>query len=257
MDGSPGPAPAFVARFTEAGSLRQKIGARGRVHIDRPMHFLVLHRSSDPDDSAARRVAVNSPAYLVWHPDDDDTAIAALKAVIAAMQARFRALLIISLFDDETAPLPDDAPFLPRFRARIGPGDDERARCAGDALAKAMAKVEIDLRSCEVERFDTPYYEPGVEAVIDADPDLSHLSFALPAIHHAPGGKLYPQIFRELANACGDALLRAACAFIDDGKSAAPAHYRALGRSALLAAALSADRKLDRVAQTFDFLMSV
>ena len=48
-----------------------------------------------------------------------------------------------------------------------------------------------------------------------------------------------------------------ACAFLDDGKAKAPAHYRALGRSAYLAAALKADRKLDRIARSFDFLLSV
>ena len=36
-----------------------------------------------------------------------------------------------------------------------------------------------------------------------------------------------------------------------------PDHYRALGRSAFLAAALKADRKLDRVARSFDFLLSI
>ncbi|HEY0164957.1 MAG TPA: tyrosine/phenylalanine carboxypeptidase domain-containing protein, partial [Sphingomicrobium sp.] len=87
--------------------------------------------------------------------------------------------------------------------------------------------------------------------------DLSHLSFGLPPIHRAPNGAVYPQLFRDLANAGGDAVLRAACAFIADGTGTAPRHYRALGRSALLAAALSADRKLDRIARSFDFLLSV
>ena len=61
----------FEAEFTPAGGLRQKVGASGRVHIDRPLHFLVLHRSDDPEHSVARRVASNSPAYLVWSPEDD------------------------------------------------------------------------------------------------------------------------------------------------------------------------------------------
>jgi uncharacterized protein (TIGR02421 family) len=60
-----------------------------------------------------------------------------------------------------------------------------------------------------------------------------------------------------LSLAAGDALLRSACAFMSDGKEGAPVHYRALGRSAFLAAALSADRKLDRISRSFDFLLSV
>lgn len=248
----------FVAEFTPAGALRQKVGESGRVHIDRPLHFLVLHRSDDPEHSVARRVASNSPAYLVWSPEDDLAAASALRVVVARMRKHFGHVLIVSLFDQElVSEAADDAPFLPRFRAIIGPGDDDRATCAGEALAKAMAKVEIDLRRCEVERRTRPYFEPSVADLIDSDPDLSHLSFGLPPIHRAPGGAIYPQLFRDLANASGDAVLRAACAFIADGRQGAPNHYRALGRSALLAAALSADRKLDRISRSFDFLLSV
>lgn len=248
----------FVAEFTPGGALRQKVGTSGRVHIDRPLHFLVLHRSADPSSSVARRVATNSPAYLVWAPDDDLAAASALRVVVASMREHFGHVLIVSLFDQElVSQAPDDAPFLPRFSAIVGPGDDELANCAGDALANAMAAVEIDLRRCEVERRTRPYFEPSVAELIDSDPNLSHLSFGLPQIHRAPGGAVYPQLFRDLANAGGDAVLRAACAFIADGKGTAPRHYRALGRSALLAAALSADRKLDRIARSFDFLLSV
>ncbi|MEO5611286.1 MAG: flavohemoglobin expression-modulating QEGLA motif protein [Sphingomicrobium sp.] len=248
----------FVAEFTPAGALRQKVGASGRVHIDRPLHFLVLHRSDDPEHSVARRVASNSPAYLVWSPEDDLAAASALRVVVAWMRKHFGHILIVSLFDQEPlSDAADDAPFLPRFRAIIGPGDGDRATCAGNALAKAMAKVEIDLRRCEVEHRTRPYFEPSVSDLIDGDPDLSHLSFGLPPIHRAPGGAIYPQLFRDLANASGDAVLRAACAFIADGQHGAPHHYRALGRSALLAAALSADRKLDKVSRSFDFLLSV
>ena len=247
----------FVPEFTPAGSLRQKVGQRGRVHIDRPLHFLVLHRSDDPRHSVARRVATNSPAYLIWGPEDDLAAASALRAVIAAMREHFGHVLIISLFDAAGPEVAEDAPFLPQFRAIVGPGDDARAACTADALASAMGDIVIDLRRCEVERRKRPYFEPSVEEVIDSDPQLSHLSLGLPPLHRAPGGGIYPQLFHELANASGDALLRAGCAFIADDKDAAPAHYRSLGRSALLAAALSADRKLDAITRSFDFLLSI
>ncbi|MEO6224643.1 MAG: tyrosine/phenylalanine carboxypeptidase domain-containing protein [Sphingomicrobium sp.] len=247
----------FVAEYTSTGSLRQKVGATGRVHIDRPLHFLVLHRSADPANSVARRTATNSPVYVVWEPEDDLVAASAVQAVVAEMRSHFRHVLIVSLFDEQASQAPDDAPFLPPFRAIVGPGDDARAKCAANALADAMGQVEVDLRRCEVERRERPYFEPGVAAMTDDDPDVSHVSFGLPPLHRAPGGAIYPQLFRDLANASGDALLRSACAFAAEDGQAAAAHYRSLGRSALVAAALSADRKLDKVARSFDFLLSV
>ena len=42
-----------------------------------------------------------------------------------------------------------------------------------------------------------------------------------------------------------------------EGQKGAPLHYRALGRSAFLAAALHADKKLDAIARSYDFLLSL
>lgn len=251
------PAP-FVPEFSETGALRQPVGETGRAHIDRPLFFLVLHRSADPETSIARHVAITSPAYLVWGPDDDHAAASALHAIVAAMRERFGRILLVSLYDqDPPPPAAEDTPHLPPFTALIGPGDDPAAAKAAHALGTAMAKVEIDLRRCRVEHRSRPYFEPSVEALVDGDRAISHFSFGLPQIHRSPAGTIYPQLFRELSLVAGDALLRSACTFMSDGKQDAPVHYRALGRSAFLAAALSADRKLDQISRSFDFILSV
>lgn len=248
----------FVPEFSETGALRQPVGERGRAHIDRPLFFLVLHRSADPENSIARHIAITSPAYVVWGPEDDHAAASALQAIVAAMRERFGRILLVSLYDQEPAPpAAEDTPHLPPFTALIGPGDDAAAAKAANALGTAMAKVEIDLRRCHVEHRSRPYFEPTVEALVDGDRAISHFSFGLPQIHRSPAGTVYPQLFRELSLAAGDALLRSACTFIADGNQGAPAHHRALGRSAFLAAALSADRKLDGIARSFDFLLSI
>ena len=248
----------FVPTFADNGALRQPVGASGRVHIDRSLYFLVLHRSPDPETSIARHVAISSPAYLVWGPDDDLAAAAALSAIVAEMRGRFAQVLLVSLYDQQPPPpAADDDPHLPPFTALVGPGDDQAARAAADALGAAMAKIEIDLRRCHVEHRSRPYFEPSVEALVDADPAISHYSVGLPQVHLSPSGTIYPQLFRELSLAAGDALLRSACAFAAHSGEGAPAHYRALGRSAFLSAALKADRKLDEISRSFDFLLSV
>ena len=54
-----------------------------------------------------------------------------------------------------------------------------------------------------------------------------------------------------------DALLQAFCAFIDETSARAPSSHRALGRSSFIAAARTVDRKLFKIATSFDFLLSV
>ena len=83
------------------------------------------------------------------------------------------------------------------------------------------------------------------------------LSLTIPQVHLRPDGGLFPAVTHDLAASVGDSLLRAAHAYVADGKTRAPRHYRSLGRSAYLVAALKADRKLDRVARSFDFLLSI
>ena len=248
----------FVADYSATGALRQAVGNHGRAHIDRPSFFLMLHRSGDPATSLARHVAITSPCYLIWDPKDDDLAASALRAIVATMRERYDQILLISLYDQERPPIgPEDAPRLPPFTALIGPGDGAGAIRAADALGAAMANVEIDLRRCHVEHRSRPYFEPTVETLVDGDPAISHVSFGLPPIYVSPTGTIYPQLFRDLSLAAGDSLLRAACEFIADGNEGAPLHYRALGRSAFLSAALKTDRQLDEIARSFDFLLSI
>ena len=63
--------PPFAPDFGKRGELRQPVGKSGRIHLDRWLPFIVLHRSLGSGASIARRVAVNSPAYLIWSPEDD------------------------------------------------------------------------------------------------------------------------------------------------------------------------------------------
>ena len=250
-------APAQIVRepyepeFGKRGELRQSVGTSGRAHLDRWLPFIILHRSADPRHSIARRIAVNSPAYLIWSPEDERVAEQALAAIVDAVEERLGNILVISLEDAAWEPPEEGSQKLPPFEIRIAASAGAGARTALDCLAEALRKVEIDLRRPQIEFGDL--VEPP-----NADrPAAECLSMIVPQIHRADADTFYPQMTHDLAAACGDALLQAACAFMAQSAAGAPAHYRSLGRSAFLAAALDADRKLDRVARSFDFLLSV
>ena len=253
----PAPGP-FEPRFSDLGALRQPVGEQGRIHIDRWLPFLILHRGPMDGDSLARRVAIDSPSYCVWPEGDDHAALGALEEVIAAMADHVGRILIVTLEDQPAEPRTGHSPKLPPFVAGIGSSPGDHARRAADKLEQAFHGIEIDLRRCKVDRetLGQPL-PPAIEALLDRAECVERLSLTLPQIHRRADGGTFPGLTHELATASGDALLRAACAFLDDGKRKAPKHYRALGRSAYLAAALKADRKLDSVARSFDFLLAI
>jgi uncharacterized protein (TIGR02421 family) len=249
---------SFAPEFGPNGSLRQPVGDRGRVHVDRWLPFIILHRGEEERTSLARRIAIESPSYFVWAPDEDTAALDAIEAVIPAMAEKAGRLLVISVDDRLVEHEKEGSQALPEFAAQLGAGDKGDIGRAASALDKAMRAIAIDLRHCKVERVPfAPLLPKPFDGVLNRIEGVERLTLRVPQIHRRPDGGEYPAIAHDLSTGFGDAILRAACAFLDDGKAKAPSHYRALGRSAYLAAALKADRKLDRVARSFDFLLSV
>ena len=243
----------FEPEFGKRGELRQSVGETGRVHLDRWLPFIVLNRSSDPSRSIARRVAVNTPAYLVWSPDDDVAAGLAFTAIADVIQKQFGCLLVATVDDAPWKATPEGSQKLPPFDFKISAAGGPNSRQALECLEDALGEIRIDLREPKVSLGD-----PGPQTLgLGGRSGIDRLLIVIPQIHRGGEDTFYPQLTHELAVAVGDALLKAACEFISASQAGPPAHYRSLGRSAFLAAALDADKRLDRVAQSFDFLLSV
>ena len=250
--------PPFEPKFGKGGALRQPVGKSGRVHVDRLLPFLILQRSDDPSQSLARRIGVDSPSYLIWSGEDDLVALSAIEEVTRHLVKQGGRLLLVSLDDQPLQARDEHSQELAPFVAQIGAGDGGNVGRAAAILDKALHAIEIDLRHCKVERVPfAPILPAAFDRLLNGIDGVERLSLRVPQIHRRGDGVEYPGIRHDLSAAIGDALLRAACAFLDDGKTQVPAHYRALGRSAYLAAALKADRKLDRVSRSFDFLLSI
>lgn len=245
---------SFQPEFGKRGELRLPFGRSGRVHLDRWLPFIVLHRSAEPSQSIARRVAVNSPSYLIWSPEDDPIARQALEAVAEATVVHLGRLLIMSVEDSEWEPAAQGSQQLPKFEFRIGASEASNAGLVLDCLGEALGKVRVDLRAPEVRKVDVDPFAPCLDS---AGAETTRISLSIPQIHRVDRNHFYPQLTHDLAVAVGDSLLRAACEYIVHSGFERPAHYRALGRSAFLAAALDADKRLDRVARSFDFLLSI
>jgi len=236
--------------FGPHGELRETFATSGRIHMDRWQPFLVLHRSEMPDETIGRRVAVNSPSYVVWAPEDDSEAQSALELVIERLRERFGYVLLIELSDSPPEHRREDSPELPPLDVGIASSEDLAARAAAVAMAASAAAMKIDSHCGEAV---TVPLQPSPVPVDGAQ----RLAIAVPQIHRAPDGKPYPQLTHELVAQLIDCILCAAAAFMGEASTARPPHFRSLGRSAFISAALNADKKLDALARSYDFLLSI
>jgi uncharacterized protein (TIGR02421 family) len=232
------------------GELRETFATSGRIHVDRWLPFLVLHRSDAPEESISRRVALNSPAYLIWSPADDAEAEGALELILGRLHEELGPVLLIELVDLPAEERRKDSPHLPPLEVGIAASRDVTARAAAEALANSVAKVKIGSHSAEP---TTTVLQPPPIAADGAD----RLMVTIPQIHRAPDGRVYPQLTHQLAAQLIDCILCAAAAFIGEASKTPSPHPRSLGRSAFIAAALNADKKLDELAGSFDFLLSI
>ncbi|HSM10696.1 MAG TPA: flavohemoglobin expression-modulating QEGLA motif protein [Lysobacter sp.] len=251
------PAPDFGG----TGAYRRVLDAGGRVHIDRPLPFLVLNRHPDVSFSLAQRVAMISTANVVWpeSADADAEAMASIAAVLEHQRRDFPRFLLVSLYDlPRDCSLDEDSPRLEPFRFVISATADDAAQAAAKALEAALQDTCIDLREPVIEHIDHAYAEPGLEPLVEGVEGISRLSLGLPQIYGIPGEEsIYPQIFHELESAAFDALLRCVAAFVARTTPGDERHYRSLGRSAFIDAALNVDKELGRISRSFDFLLSV
>ena len=243
------------------GAVRRKVGEAGRLHLDRRLPFLIVHRlagGASPSGSLARRVALNSPAYLIWEEGPDDGPALALLDRLAEDLGEPGMPLLVMLLDDLDPFLEsEDSPTLTPFVAAVAGGRSAREHRARETLIRSLKAIKIDLRHPKVIERPMPRGHWLVSALSEEASRTDPMLISLPQIHRREDGGVYPQLAHELAVACGDVLLRTACAYLDDGSERAPAHYRSLGRSAFLKAALKVDEKLDRIAASYDFLLSV
>ena len=251
------PAPDFGG----TGAYRRVLEAGGRVHIDRPLPFLVLNRHPDVSFSLAQRVAKISAANVVWpeSADADAEAMASVAAVLEHQRRDFPQFLLVSLYDlPRDCSLDEDSPRLEPFRFVISATADDAAQAAAKALEAALQDTCIDLRDPVIEHIDHAYAEPGLEPLVDGVKGISQLSLGLPQIYGIPGEEsIYPQIFHELESTVFDALLRCVAAFVAHTTPGDDRHYRSLGRSCFIDAALNVDKELGRISRSFDFLLSV
>ncbi|CAN7635969.1 flavohemoglobin expression-modulating QEGLA motif protein [Pararhizobium sp. LjRoot235] len=236
-------------------AVRKEFGHGGRLHIDRPLPFLSIFLTRGREDLAARDVVAANASYLI--ADNLDEALPIVTAVGGVLRERFGAFMLLDVDElEHDTFLTDDAPYLPPFEIRIAATGEPAAGEAETALAEGADIRQVKFRTPRVERF-------ALETDFQAATLARETGFLLVAVRFAPiyrqpeSGKIYPDLRERLIANIFDAGLKAFAAFAAATQCLKVTTHRALGRKAFVDAVSRADRSIDDVAASFDFLLAV
>lgn len=239
----------------EGKAIRQDIGRAGRLHIDRPLPFICLHLINGTKDLATRDVAAANASYLI--ASDIAEAMPVLFLVGAEMKKRFGTFMVLDMGElEQDVLLADDSPFLPHYAVKVSSTLEPETEKAKQVFIKAVSDADI--------RFRTPHMmapEPEDDPVLQLR--AAGLQFPCISVRFAPiyrqpeSGIDYPGLRETMIADLFDAGLRAFAAFSTGAKTLKVTSHRALGRKAFVDAVRRADRSMDDIAASFDFLLSV
>ncbi|HWV21028.1 MAG TPA: flavohemoglobin expression-modulating QEGLA motif protein [Devosia sp.] len=244
---------ALKACLAADGPIRFDLAGRGRLYIDRPMHFLAVHIGRG-GQAAARAAVMANASYLLAQNRKDAAQV--IKLVGKAMQERFGAFLLIDVAELAEDKLAADAPYLAPFAVSVSAGAEKGAQAALSAFVSAFEKVDARYRAPLIERFeltDDPH-----AGLARSTPGIPALTIRFAPIYKVPQSKaVYPELRERLVENVFDAALRGAAEFERAETGLSPATHRALGRRVFVDAVSRADRAVDDIASRFDFLLAV
>lgn len=236
-------------------AVRKDFGEDERLHIDRPLPFLAVCVTHGDEDTAARDIAAAHPSYLIVR--DEATALPIIAALGPVLEKRFGSFLLIDIGELERDFLiGDDAPFLPPFEIRIAEDGRVATAKAADAMAAGVDIKMVKFRTPQVERGELN--ETFIVAPVAETSGFASVAIRFAPIYRQPTSRtVFPDLRERLVANIFDACLKACAAFIEANGGQKLTTHRALGRKAFVDAVSRADRSMDEVASSFDFLLAV
>lgn len=246
---------AALAAIRDGKPVREEFADGGRLHIDRALPFLCVHLAEGREQPAARDVASANASYLI--APDAERALPLIEAVGSEMVERFGAFLLLDVGELERDRfLSEDAPFLPPFEITLSATHGSQTDAALEAFTAGVEGVEAKFRSPRIVTSRAAKDIPAQRATLV--PQFARVTVRFAPIYRVPESEdTYPDLRERVVANIFDAGLRAIAAFVEATGALALSTHRALGRRAFVDAVSRADRSMDEVASSFDFLLAV
>ena len=251
----------LLEQFDRKGAVRARLSGGGRIHIDRPLPFLCVHRSPpDVPEATVAQLVTGEAAYLVASGAKPVRAGVRrlVDGVVGLAGAQFGAFMIVEVWAGAVEPADPDRPPEPRFRiesADLGPLESVVAE-----LKQALETIKVAKRSAvvtvEKARRRTPPALPQIWSRESAPVPCYWLGIEVAPIWRGLGDDQdYPIVRRVLRRRFSTALQRMLLEFVNRHTTHRPRHFHALGKRAMVRAVWDADRQLAAIQENIPFLL--
>lgn len=247
-------------RLAAGRRVRRDLPGGGRLHVDRPLPFLVVHRRPPGrDDRGSDRLVTGQAAYLVA-PGDEAFAPALgelLEAVVGTLSEAFGAFLLLELWTRPAAAGKTGDPMV-----RVVTPDQQGELQAVEELGTALETLRIDRWRPEIRRAEAKSAAPGglpplLEAGVANRLNCYVVGVELDPVFRDPSGVPYPELVRDLTAQLSGALQRTAFAFARERTSSDVRAWQSMGRREILGAVREVDSELGKICGGYDFLLAV
>ena len=267
------PPPPVVDAFVEAACervregkpLRRNLTPWGRVHVDRPLPFIIVYRKPvSREDSGTETLIVGEASYII--ASGAKRARSGLKDLVEgiakAQLENFGGFLIVELWSTPESALPPEARAWPPGFRILRP---RRSKLSATitSLENALGELRVKGEFASVEIEDVASVRPpGMPSLITASRAAALGVHVIglevsPAFRDPSQTETYPLVHRALHRGVSRALKRAVFDFTRLRTSHKPPNYQALGRHSVVKAVWDADRRLAQVSSAFDFILQV
>ncbi len=248
--------------------VRRNLPGLGRLHIDRQLPFLCLHRTAPGrSDLGTERLVMAEASYLLASgPRANAAALAPLlRRIIETLSAQFGGFLLLEVWSTEQ--LPDEeggqsgGVRAPAFEIHVGKGPD--LQDTAEMLRGQLERIRVQRKPAEVEIEQGRRWRPPGLAPVFATQEMRGLrgleiGLGVAPIYRSPDGDtVYPLVLRALRRALSPALKRTFHQFAQTHTSHTPPSYQALGRRRVVKAVWEVDEQLAAISDSFDFLLLV
>jgi len=258
---------AIEKRLGAGQRVRRGLPGWGRISIDRPLPFLIVHRSASREaDPGTDKLFIGESAYISAsskkgvHPGLSEL----VRMIARTAVEQFGAFFLLEIW---AAPVDtEDAAQLaveqrPSF-AIITPRHDDPAELV-DSFEDALSHVKLGRLAAKVRVRSAARCTPGRLPELLPLAEAAELGSTvlgleiLPIFRSASGGEIFPLVGRRLRRSLSRALRRTFYEFSRTMTTHRPEHFHVLGRRAVVKAVWEVDRRLATIADEFDFLLQI